>query len=83
MDRRRFLKSFVAAAVGMAAAPALAKVAPGIGRPPAEIWVYRISTSPLFSYGFTGFKPHGTPGGQVLAAINYEVVNGRISDLLK
>lgn len=47
-----------------------------------DTWMFRISTDPMFRFGFTGFKPaqdNTQLSGQVLAALNLECVSSRLN----
>lgn len=94
MNRRGFLRAFTGAIGSLALAPYLPPLdrsselngftemlVDGLdewNRPVHEVFYLRISNSPLYSYGFTGFKPiDGVRiGGNVTARCNEELPNG-------
>jgi hypothetical protein len=47
-----------------------------------DSWIFRVSTSPLYQFGWTGFKPaqdNTMVSGQVLAAVNLECISNRLN----
>jgi hypothetical protein len=47
-----------------------------------DTWIFRVSTSPLYQFGWTGFKvaqDNTMVSGQVLAAVNLECISNRLN----